>query len=103
MIAGRRRSGKTFQQDSRSRQAFGANVIRHLGPFPPNPKCLSSLAFAAEVLALPSLLSSLASLLMSLLGLLAKRPLVGKDLDQFSLETVERFRTDAVAAGFSIN
>jgi len=27
---------------------------------------------------------------------------VGKDLDQFSLETVEMFRRDAVAAGFSI-
>ena len=36
-------------------------------------------------------------------NLLEKLPLVGKDLDQFSLETVEMFRKDAVAAGFSIN
>lgn len=36
-------------------------------------------------------------------NLLEKLSLVGKDLDQFSLETVEMFRKDAVAAGFSIN
>jgi transaldolase len=34
--------------------------------------------------------------------LLKKIPLVGKDLDVFSLETVEMFRGDAVAAGFSL-
>jgi len=33
---------------------------------------------------------------------LAKLGLVGKDLDQYSLETVEMFYRDAVAAGFSI-
>jgi transaldolase len=33
---------------------------------------------------------------------LAKLGLVGKDLDQYSLETVEMFHRDAVAAGFSI-
>jgi transaldolase len=33
---------------------------------------------------------------------LAKLPLVGKDLDAYSLETVEMFRRDAVAAGFEI-
>jgi transaldolase len=33
---------------------------------------------------------------------LGKLPLVGKDLTAFSLETVEMFRRDAVAAGFSI-
>jgi transaldolase len=33
---------------------------------------------------------------------LGKLPLVGKDLTTFSLETVEMFRRDAVAAGFSI-
>ncbi len=34
--------------------------------------------------------------------LLAKLPLVGKDLDAYSLETVQMFRRDAVAAGFRI-
>jgi transaldolase len=34
--------------------------------------------------------------------LLAKLDSLGKDLDQFSLETVQMFRRDAVAAGFSI-
>ncbi len=33
---------------------------------------------------------------------LAKLNLVGKDLEQYSLETVEMFRKDAVACGFSI-
>jgi len=33
---------------------------------------------------------------------LNKLSLVGKDLDQYSLETVEMFRRDAVAAGFTI-
>jgi transaldolase len=33
---------------------------------------------------------------------LAKLPLVGKDLDQYSLETVEMFRRDAVSAAFTI-
>ena len=32
--------------------------------------------------------------------LLAKLPLLGRDLGQFSLETVQMFRDDAVAAGF---
>jgi transaldolase len=34
---------------------------------------------------------------------IAKFKLVGKDLDEYSLETVEMFRKDAVAAGFTIN
>jgi transaldolase len=34
--------------------------------------------------------------------MLAKLSLVGKDLDEYSLETVKMFRRDAVAAGFSI-
>ena len=34
--------------------------------------------------------------------ILAKLQGLGKDLDQFSLETVRMFRTDAVAAGFSL-
>jgi transaldolase len=34
--------------------------------------------------------------------LLAKVKSLGKDLDQFSLETVQMFRRDAVAAGFSL-
>ncbi len=34
--------------------------------------------------------------------LLAKLPLIGRDLDQFSLETVEMFHGDAAAAGFEI-
>ena len=34
---------------------------------------------------------------------LAKLPLVGKDLDEYSLDTVKMFRLDAVAAGFGIN
>src|SRR3954469_23626372 len=33
---------------------------------------------------------------------LKKLDLVGKDLDQYSLETVKMFRSDAVAAGFSL-
>jgi transaldolase len=33
---------------------------------------------------------------------LKKLALVGKDLDQYSLETVKMFRSDAVAAGFSL-
>jgi transaldolase len=33
---------------------------------------------------------------------LAKLPLIGKNLDTFSLETVKMFRQDAVAAGFAI-
>jgi transaldolase len=33
---------------------------------------------------------------------LAKLPLIGKDLDEFSLDTVQMFRNDAVSAGFSI-
>lgn len=35
--------------------------------------------------------------------LLAKLPLVGKDLGQFSLETVQMFRRDAVQAGYTID
>ena len=34
---------------------------------------------------------------------LAKLSLIGKDLDEFSLDTVKMFRQDAVAAGFSID
>ena len=34
--------------------------------------------------------------------ILNKLPLVGKDLLQYSLETVQMFRTDAIKAGFSI-
>jgi transaldolase len=34
--------------------------------------------------------------------ILAKLPLLGKDLDEFSLETVKQFRDDAVAAGYSL-
>jgi transaldolase len=34
--------------------------------------------------------------------LIAKLPSLGKDLDLFSLDTVKMFRTDALAAGFSI-
>jgi transaldolase len=34
--------------------------------------------------------------------LLAKLSFVGKDLDQYSLETVEMFHRDAQAAGYSI-
>ncbi|MEQ9111070.1 MAG: transaldolase [Rhodospirillaceae bacterium] len=34
---------------------------------------------------------------------LKKLSLVGKDLDDYSLETVKMFRSDAVAAGYSIN
>ncbi len=33
---------------------------------------------------------------------LAKLALVGKDLDEFSLETVAMFRDDAVASGFTL-
>ena len=35
--------------------------------------------------------------------LLAKLPLIGKDLAEYSLDTVKMFRLDAVAAGFGIN
>lgn len=34
--------------------------------------------------------------------ILGKLPTLGKDLEQFSLETVKMFRNDAVAAGFSL-
>ena len=34
--------------------------------------------------------------------ILAKLSLVGKDLDQYSLETVSMFRNDALAAGYTI-
>jgi transaldolase len=34
--------------------------------------------------------------------LLKKLPLIGKDLDEYSLETVKMFYTDATAAGFSL-
>ena len=34
---------------------------------------------------------------------LKKLSLVGKDLDEYSLETVKMFRDDAVAAGFSLD
>lgn len=34
--------------------------------------------------------------------LIAKIPSLGKDLDQFSLETVQMFRNDAVSAGFTL-
>jgi transaldolase len=34
--------------------------------------------------------------------ILKKLPLLGKDLGQFSLETVQMFRSDAVQAGFSL-
>ena len=34
--------------------------------------------------------------------LLAKLPLLGRDLGQFSLETVQMFRRDAIAAGFML-
>ena len=34
--------------------------------------------------------------------LLAKLDLLGKDLEQFSLETVQMFQRDALAAGFSL-
>jgi len=33
---------------------------------------------------------------------IAKLALVGKDLDEYSLETVKMFRKDAVAAGYAI-
>jgi transaldolase len=33
---------------------------------------------------------------------IAKLALVGKDLDEYSLETVKMFRKDAVSAGYSI-
>jgi transaldolase len=35
--------------------------------------------------------------------LLAKLPLIGKDLDEYSLDTVKMFRDDAVRAGFSVS
>ena len=35
-------------------------------------------------------------------GLLSKLPNLGKDLDRFSLETVQMFHSDAISAGFSI-
>ena len=34
---------------------------------------------------------------------LAKLPTVGKDLDTYSLETVQMFRNDALAAGYTID
>ena len=34
--------------------------------------------------------------------ILAKVPTIGKDLDQFSLETVKMFYNDAKAAGFKL-
>jgi transaldolase len=34
--------------------------------------------------------------------LLGKLDSLGKDLDQFSLETVQMFRRDAVSAGFTL-
>jgi transaldolase len=34
--------------------------------------------------------------------LLAKLDLLGKDLEQFSLETVQMFRRDAITAGFEL-
>jgi hypothetical protein len=34
---------------------------------------------------------------------LKKLSLVGKDLDEYSLETVKMFRDDAVAAGFALD
>jgi transaldolase len=34
--------------------------------------------------------------------LLKKLPLMGKDLDEYSLETVQMFHRDAVSAGFSL-
>jgi transaldolase len=34
--------------------------------------------------------------------LLKKLPLIGKDLRDFSLETVQMFRDDAVRAGYSL-
>jgi transaldolase len=34
--------------------------------------------------------------------LLRKLSLVGKDLDEYSLDTVKMFRTDAVKAGFTL-
>ena len=34
--------------------------------------------------------------------LLAKLPRFGKDLDQFSLETVQMFHDDAAAAGYTL-
>jgi transaldolase len=33
---------------------------------------------------------------------LAKLPNIGKDLDQYSLETVQMFRQDALKAGFHV-
>ena len=35
--------------------------------------------------------------------ILNKLPLIGKDLDEYSLETVKMFRDDAVKAGFAID
>jgi transaldolase len=34
--------------------------------------------------------------------LIAKLPSLGKNLEEFSLDTVKMFRSDALAAGFSI-
>ena len=34
--------------------------------------------------------------------LIAKLDLLGKDLDTFSLETVQMFRSDALSAGFQL-
>jgi transaldolase len=35
--------------------------------------------------------------------LLGKLALIGKDLDEFSLETVKMFRADAVSAGYALS
>ena len=34
--------------------------------------------------------------------ILAKLPLLGKDLDEYSLDTVKMFRDDALKAGFQL-
>ena len=65
----------------------------------------------ALVLALPTLVLQIVSGQADQIGchvitvthdLLKKLPLLGKDLDEFSLDTVQMFHRDAVSAGFQL-
>lgn len=67
-----------------------------------NPKCELIWASPRELLNIIQADAIGCHIITATNDVLAKLPNVGKDLDQYSLETVQMFRQDAVKAGFTI-
>lgn len=68
----------------------------------PNPKAELIWASPRELLNIIQADSIGCHIITATNDVLAKLPNIGKDLDQYSLETVQMFRQDAVKAGFTI-